>query len=183
MNNLPDITIWTGEMGLMVYEEIHLNHWNKVLHTAFLPFVFYATFRGFPAIFSLLFKMPSKYNTCVVGTIMTLYALLYGYYDLADGVASIIYTLPMALLALRHLNNSKCGSGEHLCKSIGYSAGALILQEILGHAILEETMSRITISYILNAILYSPLFYTRYFIEHLPYSVIPTVLFMIFSNA
>lgn len=141
----------TDGTGLDVYEEIHQDYWNKLIHFAFLPGVFYGAFRGVPALI----------GASNPGPVVTGMSFAYGiYYALAHsiyaGVGTMIYTVPFAFLAVCHTVTRN----NHVRESFCVALWCLLFQEMIGHTLLEETNSRLTVEYVTNAIIYSPLFYT-----------------------
>tara|TARA_R100001163_G_C5063300_1_gene200542 strand:- start:948 stop:1532 length:585 start_codon:yes stop_codon:yes gene_type:complete len=171
------LTIWTGQFGLEVYEEIHNDERNRILHTAFLPFVFYGVFRGIPT----LFLIPAKYSWIIIGAIISLYCGYYATFDQEGAILSAITTLPTAVLAYWHLYECEYKSMsrfQHFIRSVGYLAGSLFLLEVVGHSLFEDVNSRMTFSYVTNAVIYSPLYYAKTFVEYIPYSFLPTLAFM-----
>ena len=178
--NIPNnniLTIWTGNFGLTIYEEIPKVLRNRILHTAFLPFVFYGIFRGIPS----LFFIPAKYSWIVICAIMSLYCGYYATFDQEGAILSAITTAPMALLAYWQLYECEYKSMsrfQHFIRSLGYLSSSLFLLEVVGHSLFEDVNSRMTLSYVTNAVIYSPLYYAKTFLEFIPYSFLPTLTFM-----
>jgi len=144
--------IWHGEQGLEVYEEIHQEYLNQMIHFAFLPGVFYGTFRGIPALLNI------KTSPFIVG-LSTFYGIYYALaYSIYGGVGTMIYTAPFAFLAGYHTHTRR----DHIREALVIAGSSLLIQEVVGHTILEEINSRLTISFVFNAITYSPLFYLKY---------------------
>lgn len=138
----------TGLDGLRVYEEVHQNYWNKLVHSIFLPGVFYAVFRGIP---HLLPFEPMK-------TAAFIYAVYTTYYIYDIGVFSVFGSLMIApywVLAVVDMDRYT----THVVPSLLIAGLSLGIQEALGHLYFEEAASRLTPMYIFNAITYSPLFY------------------------
>lgn len=145
--------VWNGPEGLEVYEQIHQNYWNQMIHFAFLPGVFYGAFRGIAAL------SQCRRPVSVIVGISSLYGFYYTYYcDIVSGAMTVLYISPYALLACLHLFNRK----HHISESLIVLSISLVIQEVFGHTLLETTNSRLTFSYVLNAVMYSPLFYTKY---------------------
>lgn len=173
--NVLGLDIWTGEEGLEVYEEIHENHWNRALHIAFLAFVYLGVYRGIPAILGIT-DYRSKW---IIGGIMSIYGAFYATFDQIGALWTILCNLPMGIIAYKQLANSPQISRWHHVKiSMLFMLSALLLQEVVGHTLWEEVNSRMTFSYVLNAIMYSPLYCSRYIWTYFPYSVIPTLIYI-----
>lgn len=145
--------VWHGPEGLEIYEQIHQNYWNQMIHFAFLPGVFYGTFRGIAALSDV------RHPSSVIVGLSGLYGFYYACFcGIVPGMLSILYTSPFALLAYLHILDRR----NHVVESLSVLTASLLIQEVVGHTLLEEINSRLTFSYVLNAVMYSPLFYTKY---------------------
>jgi len=169
--------VWYGAQGLEVYEEIHQNEMNRLIHTLFLPGVFYGIFRAVPAI------LPQKIPTWLsIFCIMMLYTCFYATFDLEEANNTFFLTLPYAVMAYQAHQQSEPGSYQrHLLIGLGSMVTALAIQEVAGHVIYEEIPSRLTTSYILNAVMYSPLFYGTNMMILLPETLLRTGCLIMFS--
>lgn len=167
-----EFVLWTGNEGLQVYEEIHTNLYNRLLHVAFLPYVFYAVFRGLPALITSKYK---KYCFPIVATLQLGFYFFYYLFDCDDSIYTVFTMLPMTVLAIYQLQG-KQSRKQHIIASIGFFTGALVVQEVIGHSLWEEINSRMTVSYVTNAVLYSPMFYAQhqYYFNRYPITMIPT---------
>lgn len=146
--------VWHGQEGLDVYEEIHQNYYNELVHVIFLPGVFYGTFRGIPALLHLCTGI--EYHKTTILSIMMLYSTYYGItLDIQSGLTAFLTISPYGLLACEHLYTKT----NHIQQSMLSLISCLTIQEIFGHALFEEVYSRLTVDYIFNAIMFSPLYY------------------------
>ena len=147
------MNIWHGQKGLDVYEEIHVNEINRMIHAAFLPGVFYSIFRGVPCLLDVSDKRP------IMLSIMAVYC---GYYsitiDVLTGLSAGLVISPFALLAFGHHYRLE----NHVVQSVKILIASLVIQEVFGHTFFEEVNSRMEVDYIVNAIMFSPLFYLNY---------------------
>lgn len=171
-------TIWTGLDGLVIYEEIHQNITNQIMHVAFLPFVFYGIYRGVPALLGFNSKDHPKTSASIITTILAIYGWFYTSIDPSMALLTIIHNLPMAYLAHRHLSQTKYQNWQHVGISLISLTSSLVLLEVFGHTFLEEVNSRMSFSYVLNAIIYSPLYCTYNFNDFLPYSALPSIIYL-----
>ncbi len=149
-----DLTGWTGWEGLEVYEEIHNDPINRFIHAAFLPFVIYGTMLGLPALFNI--KRQHAYYG--VGTITFAYILFYSTFSFLWAFAAAFMSLPFAMHAVHRLKVYDRVPNVRL--AVISLVGALFIQEVIGHTLFEEVNSRMTFSYVFNAIMYSPMFYS-----------------------
>jgi len=146
--------IWHGQEGLNVYEEIHQNFYNELTHLIFLPGVFYGTFRGVPALLNRYFGV--QHNVKVILAIMTLYSSYYAcMIDIVSGLTTFLSISPYACIAIEHLDLKD----NHIKQSLTVASASLVIQEVLGHTLFEEVNSRLTVDYVFNAIMFSPLYY------------------------
>ena len=140
------VQIWYSMEGLDVYEQVHQSEINRIIHLAFLPFLFYGVFRSVPH--------------PVVPYILVAWSGYYGWaINPIEGLITYSVVSPWAILALLKQPNYKQG--------FSLIVGSLVLQEVIGHSLFEQINSRITITYILNAVMYSPLFYSIYIQQYL----------------
>ena len=145
--------IWHGQEGLDVYEEIHQNIYNELTHVIFLPGVFYGVFRGVPSLLSLI---SLNYPKTVIFSIMSLYSVYYSVsVDIISGLTAFLTISPYAFMAYDHLKTKE----HHISSSVIIAFGSLFIQEVVGHSLFEETNSRLTVDYVFNAIMFSPLYY------------------------
>lgn len=145
--------IWHGTEGLDVYEEIHQNVYNELTHIIFLPGVFYGVFRGIPALLALI---GLNYPKTLILTIMMTYSSYYAYtIDCISGLTAFITISPYALLANDHYHSKS----DSISQSLIIAFGSLFIQEVIGHSLFEAVNSRLTIDYVFNAIMFSPLYY------------------------
>jgi len=143
--------IWHGQEGLDVYAEVHQNFYNELTHLVFLPGVFYGAFRGIPSLF------PHVKPIQVIVALSMIYCTYYTYtIDLLTGVTTFLTMSPYMILAQEHLEVKE---RNHFVEALAIAAIALIIQEGLGHTLFEEMNSRLTIDYVFNAIMFSPLYY------------------------
>jgi len=133
--------MWHGLEGLEVYEQVHQNDINRFLHLAFLPAVFYGIFRSVPhsVIPFILFSYTGYYAAVI---------------DIKSAVNNLFLIGPWAVLANNQTPSLKVGLLSLTC--------SLVIQEVIGHSLFEEINSRLTLSFVLNAIMYSPLFYSMH---------------------
>jgi hypothetical protein len=145
------------------------------LHVAFLGFVYLGVYRGVPA----LLGVTNERSKWVIGAIMAVYWAFYTTFDPLGAIWTVLLNIPMAMIAYNQLTNwPNLGRWQHVSLSLFYIISALVLQEVIGHTIWEEVNSRMTLSYVFNAIMYSPLYQARYFWTYFPYSVIPPLVYM-----
>jgi hypothetical protein len=157
--NLLGLTIWTGDLGLVIYEEIHQNYYNRLLHVAFLPFVFYGVFLGFPPlVYPESFK---TYSPLLIALFQLAFFSFYYFTNVTLAFETVVQMVPMALLAVYRHYQPQFKSSDHIKLAVILLTFSLVLQEIIGHSLFEEENSRLTVSYVLNAVLYSPVFYTQ----------------------
>jgi len=175
-NQSPEsFRLWVGEEGLKVYEEIHQNRDNRNLHVAFLPGVFYGTFMIMPA---LIPKLPAW---LIVFTIMLSYTIFYASFDIEGAIYAFFFTLPSATMALHSHSNGKNSVYRNFKVGLIYLIVSLGIQEVFGHFYLEKIPSRLTLSYVTNAIIYSPLFYAKNIVTMIPAVIMNTGCLLFFS--
>jgi len=152
----PDIEflgfqIWTGEKGFQVYSEVHQTLGNAVIHTLFLPII---TFSVLKWVYVLSFHR--NLARVIVSLMFLFYANFYAKMGPFPMATWTFLTLPIIILAdspdCRINTNFRC----FLCFLI-----PLLVQEIIGHTFFEGINSRLTLSYVTNAVLYTPMFYTQ----------------------
>lgn len=145
------VQIWYSMEGLDVYEQVHQSELNRIIHLAFLPFLFYGVFRSVPH--------------PIVPYILVAWSGYYGWViNPTEGLITYSVVSPWAILALLKKPNYKQG--------LGLIITSLVLQEVIGHSLFEEVNSRISITYILNAVMYSPLFYSVYIQQYFPLFIV-----------
>lgn len=137
--------------GLDIYEEVHQQEGNIFIHFLFLPGVFYGIFRGIPAMLDLDTNIPFSIM------VSTLYTLMYAY-DCAEYAIQVpIMILPYIVLSSVHYHSRR----NHVRESLFAFGTCLLIQEVIGHTFIEEVNSRLTVGYVSNAVLYSPMFYSQ----------------------
>ncbi len=145
--------VWTGEEGLQVYSEVHQTLGNIIIHALFLPVITYSVLRWVYVLFDKF--LPHKIvSRLVVLAILIFYGNFYSRMGFFDTTLWFSLTLPIVLLADCNQVNSKFQAGI-------YFLIPLLVQEIIGHTMFEGVNSRLTLSHVTNAVLYSPMFYTR----------------------
>jgi hypothetical protein len=167
-----EFVLWTGNQGLEIYEEIHVNLYNRLLHIAFLPFVFYAVFRGIPPLLTSEYKAYCYY---ILTIFQLCFYLFYYLYDCDNSISTVYAMLPMTILAIYQLRGNQSRK-QHILASTILFIGSLVIQEVIGHSLWEQINSRITASYVTNAVLYSPMFYAQnqHYFNTYPITIIPT---------
>lgn len=144
--------LWHGDEGLKVYEEIHNDYINRLIHSIFIPGVFYSIFRGVPILLNVQKKT-------TVFSIVALYCAYYSFtVDILTGLSTALVISPFAFLALEHHHTNR----NHILDAVSMLTGSLLIQEVFGHWMFEHVSSRMEFEYVLNAIMFSPLFYARY---------------------
>jgi len=157
--------IWTGQKGLKVYEEIHQNDYNRLVHVVF-PMMPFFPFNRLP------------YYVSIIGILM-MYTIYYASFDPEGAFYAFLFNLPSATLAGCHIyqyspkNSIKVGLSTMLF--------SLTVQELLGHFYFEEVKSRLTVSYVFNAIMYAPLFHAKDLVENLPPMLMTTATIVFFT--
>ena len=174
-NNGP--SIWTGNEGLQVYEEIHQNDYNRLVHVLFLPGVFYGVFRAFPVMSYFPFNRVPYYVSII--SILMIYTLYYATFDPEGAFYAFLFNLPSATLAYCHIYqyNPKTSIKVGLTTMLF----SLIVQELVGHFYFEEIKSRLTVSYVFNAIMYAPLFHAKDLVQNLPPLLMNTATIVFFT--
>lgn len=183
-------TVWWGQDGLTVYEEIHQNWENCLIHGLFLGFVFFGVFCSFgkwigdylfdmelnilDEVVSIWSKVDERcvshkcvlynYDWLGIQLIMLLYSGYYFYIEPQYGVLSYVMVYPWAHLADMYMDYNKVSSVK---VGLTVMTVALVIQEVVGHSYLEAENSRLTASFILNAIMYSPLFYATFWFNNI----------------
>ncbi len=143
--------LWVGEEGLKVYSEVHQHMGNVIVHTLFLPIITYSVLRWV----YVLAKNRAMSRIVIMGMMMT-YSNFYVLMGLVDMFLWFSLTIPLAILADRDFKVVNTKTRAFLC-----FLAPLLIQEIVGHALFEGVNSRLDVSHIANAVLYSPMFYTR----------------------
>ena len=96
---------------------------------------------------------------------MVFYGNFYQELGLFDVLVWLGLTVPLVLTADRtNVFHSKIN-----VLATAFFMIPLLIQEIVGHTFFEESNSRLTLSYVINSILYTPLFYTRCIQGYLSY--------------
>jgi uncharacterized membrane protein YGL010W len=175
MENGPNI--WFNQEGLDVYEEIHQNMYNRMVHVIFLPGVFYGVFRAFPALNIFPFNRLPPFVSIL--SILMMYIIYYGSFDLEGSFYAFLFNLPSATLAYCHLQQFTRESSVRM--GLSTMVFSLSIQELVGHLYLEETASRLTVSYVLNAIMYAPLFHAKDLLLNLSPMLMNTATIMFFT--
>lgn len=144
------VVIWTGKEGLDVYSEVHQNLGNEVIHTLFLPVIIFSILRWV----HLLVKCDWLARFAIF-LMFVFYSNFYSLVGTFDDLVWMSLTVPIIILAeLPKFKLNKLGAS--LCFVI-----PLIVQEIVGHTLFEGVNSRLTVSHVINAILYTPMFYSQ----------------------
>ncbi len=148
-------TLWTGLEGLLIYQEIHQNFWNILIHVLFLPFVFFGCYLLIPTLISKNLKV-KLYIKMFITLSYTLFYLMINWQ-----CALLICLMGAILMCLTQEYNIRIIGidKEIIITSLKFIAIPLIIQEIFGHLLFEQVTSLMNFSYILNAIMYSPLFF------------------------
>lgn len=154
-----DLTVWTGDKGLEVYDEVHQNDMNALIHAVFLPFVFYGVMIALPALFPTT-ALVRKY---IILSLNCMYISSYWYVGMQYWFDTLVWMAPATVLAIHTVTKmeqtQRCST---FFTGLCYMVAALTIQEVVGHMWFEEVPSRLTWSYVLNAIMYSPAFYVKY---------------------
>ena len=143
--------LWIGEEGLKVYSEVHQHLGNVIIHTLFLPMITYSVLRWV----YVLADSRIMSRLIVAGMILS-YANFYILIGAVDVFLWFSLTLPLLILADRDPAVINTKTRAFLCFLV-----PLLIQEIVGHTLFEGANSRLNLSHVTNAVLYTPMFYTR----------------------
>lgn len=148
--SIGDLTIWTGEEGFEVYREVHKTLGNEIIHTIFLPVITFSVLRWVHLLFRNVWL-----SRFIIFLMFLFYSNFYALVSVMDNLVWMALTFP--LIVLTEMPGFRLNTiGASLCFMI-----PLLIQEIIGHTLFEGANSRPTISHITNAVLYTPMFYTR----------------------
>lgn len=130
--------IYTGDLAVSYYAEVHQSKLNSFIHTIGMPFTYYGLLLCVPPLFV-------RDREKIVNLQCFFYPYFISYYlsmDLLTGVIVAICYFPSQELAMEHMMNSKSILKTSL---YGFSVAtiALTIQEVFGHWLCGDPPSRI----------------------------------------
>lgn len=152
--NFLGFQLWYGEEGFQVYSQVHQDPVNRLIHVFGSAVIIYSVLLW---IYYFTRKSGIKVSRICVVVLWTLYSNFYEYVGNADQFIWVFLMFPIMVLAdkSRKLHKSKFWPGVLFLS-------CLIIQEVIGHTYFERANSRLTLSHVTNAVLYTPFFYSRY---------------------
>lgn len=149
MLNVMGLIVWTGKEGLQVYSEVHKTLGNRIIHTIFLPLIMICVLRFIHISFRYLW-----FSRFIIFLLFLFYSNFYALVGVMDNLVWMTLITPLIFI----VEHPKYQLNRF--QTISVSIVSLLIQEVLGHTFFEGVNSRFSPSYILNAILYTPLFYS-----------------------
>ena len=152
---LDNFGILSGIDGVNYYGEAHLNKWNSLIHTIFMPITSY----GFLLLIPNILRLNKVRAINIMNYIYIIYLFYYININLVSGILfGLIYKY---VLILAHINYSL--SIKTMYKGLIISSISLFIQEYFGHYLCGDIPSRI--DGIVNAIIYANYYAINSFIS------------------